>query len=433
MADDKKKTRDAPETNEPKRLTKTDLSELIAKTVAEQLANHTETFMKAIDSKVDQKVKPVVDKVTDTTEQWVEDGARRARLAGDYGLEKSFGQVREDVARYGRQELPKNKFSFIRLIMSQLAHDPRLAPFETKALSIGTDASGGYLVPTVMLPEEFIELLTAQIVLVKAGVDVWPNLRGSPIEVPSQTAANAGAWFAENAQITAGDQTLSQLSLQPRKCAAMTKLSRELIMNSAIAAENFVRNDISQQIALAVDLAGLRGTGTNNQPTGIANTSGINTYAIGTNGGEFTPLVAKAMRKELDIDNVDEDGRVWIMHAETFNVLDEQVKASEQFNYALHANIAEGTPKRLLGHPIYISNQIPRNLTKGTSTDCTEVYFGVAKSLVFGYWEGMRLEATSVGGTSFEYDQVWVKGVSQVDVGVKRAVEWCLCSDARDA
>ena len=47
-------------------------------------------------------------------------------------------------------------------------------------------------------------------------------------------------------------------------------------------AEAMMRQDLAVALGLAVDLATLRGSGSENQPLGIANTPGINTVILGT-------------------------------------------------------------------------------------------------------------------------------------------------------
>ncbi len=45
-----------------------------------------------------------------------------------------------------------------------------------------------------------------------------------------------------------------------------------------------MRQDFAIALGLAVDLATLRGSGSENQPLGIANTPGINSVILGDNG-----------------------------------------------------------------------------------------------------------------------------------------------------
>jgi HK97 family phage major capsid protein len=84
----------------------------------------------------------------------------------------------------------------------------------------------------------------------------------------------------------------------------MVKLSNELLNLSLPQAEAVVRQDLTQQLSLAIDLAALRGSGTNGQPTGVANTSGINTISLGTNGSYLTNLdLFFDMIAQLEADN----------------------------------------------------------------------------------------------------------------------------------
>jgi HK97 family phage major capsid protein len=55
-------------------------------------------------------------------------------------------------------------------------------------------------------------------------------------------------------------------------------------MQSSIAIEQLVRNDLATVLALAIDLAGLYGTGAAGQPTGVSNTAGIGAPGIAIAG-----------------------------------------------------------------------------------------------------------------------------------------------------
>ena len=117
------------------------------------------------------------------------------------------------------------------------------------------------------------------------------------VEIPKQTGGATAYWPGENAAITGSDLTLDQLSLSPKAVGCLVKLSNRLIQLSNPSAEVMVRRDIATALALAIDLKALRGDGTSNTPTGIANTSGINTVAIGTSAEVFDFDIASNDRR----------------------------------------------------------------------------------------------------------------------------------------
>ena len=144
------------------------------------------------------------------------------------------------------------------------------------------------------------EMLYDRAVCIALGATVLDNLTGSPVEIPKQTGGATAYWPGENAAITGSDLTLDQLSLSPKAVGCLVKLSNRLIQLSNPSAEVMVRRDIATALALAIDLKALRGDGTSNTPTGIANTS-IHTVAIGTR--KHLTLISLQMIDELDVDN----------------------------------------------------------------------------------------------------------------------------------
>jgi len=68
-------------------------------------------------------------------------------------------------------------------------------------------------------------------------------------------------------------------------------MSRNLILQSSINIENFARMELIRSLAEGIDQAALYGTGANNQPTGIANYTGINEVVGGENGAPLSTII----------------------------------------------------------------------------------------------------------------------------------------------
>ena len=71
------------------------------------------------------------------------------------------------------------------------------------------------------------------------------------------------------------------ITAQPKQVAALVKTSDRLLRMSNPSVEAVIKRDIALRLALKLDLAGLRGSGTSTQPRGVANTAGINTVYPG--------------------------------------------------------------------------------------------------------------------------------------------------------
>lgn len=150
---------------------------------------------------------------------------------------------------------------------------------EKRNLVAGTTTAGGFTVPTDLgLP--IIELLRNRAVVASLGAQVITGITGN-VAIPRQTGAATASWLSETAQVSKTNQTFGQLALTPKRLAARSGYSLQLLRQSSIAVEGFIRNDQASVLAIAIDLAAIQGTGSSGQPTGIVNTSGIGSFTFG--------------------------------------------------------------------------------------------------------------------------------------------------------
>ena len=334
-------------------------------------------------------------------------------------------------------------FSFFKAILAIRTGDWSEAGFEREVFdntrkkvmgALGGGPGGGYIVPMIYVAE-LIELLRAEAVVAALGATVLAALQGSPVYIPRQSAGSTGYWVGENVAITGSDLTLEQISLTPKKVGALVKLSNTLLKLSNPSAEALVRSDIATAIALQIDLKAFRGTGASNQPTGIANTASINTVAIGTNGGDLSWDNLIDMEYALAEDNALRGKLGFAFHPAIRRKLLKtkvaQYSGDTGGNYYVSPPITETTFQAWLGYPYKMTTQIPINLTKGSGTALTEVYYGNWADLLIGQWGGMEIMASQETSDSFEKDQTWVRILQEVDLAVRHPESFCLVSDAK--
>jgi HK97 family phage major capsid protein len=340
----------------------------------------------------------------------------------------------------------KEKFSFFKVFRAIKSGDWKEAGYEKSVmdearkrdLSYADDGTGGYLVPAQAF-SELIEMLRAEAVCMKLGARMIDNLQGAPVLFPAQTGGCTVYWVADNAAVNPSDLAFGQLSLSPKKAMALVPLSNTLMRLSQPSAEAIVRQDVALQMALALDLAGLRGTGLNNQPKGIANTPNIPTYEMGTNGLEITNLDLFAeLEYKLAAANALRGKLGFAFHPVTKKNM-KKIKVAEYWDVtntkpgdAVEPMIFPFTDQALeaaLGYPFATTTQIPIDLEKGTADNCTEVYFGNWAELLFGQWAGLRIDASQQAGTSFAMDQTWIRIIAELDVAVRHLESFVLCND----
>lgn len=352
----------------------------------------------------------------------------------DIRKEDNDMDVRQAPVELGLDKKEARKFSIMNAIRAQLSGNWDKAGFEKECsdaiarelgtpaqgfympnevakrdMVVGTDANGGYVVSTDLLSGSFIDVLDNAMVLTKAGATMMRGLQGN-VAIPKQSARGTAYWVAESGAVTESNQTLAQVTMSPKTVGAMTDISRLLIKQSSIDIENFVMQDIAMNLALAIDLAGLEGTGADNQPTGILNTSGINSNDWTTAN---TPTFAEMVDMETDVasDNALKGMPKYITTSAIAGSLKTTAKDSGSGLFVMENG-------QVNGYDVLITNAI----TAGNA------YFGNFADLLIGMWG--NLDITVDPYTASSSGTVRIVGLQSVDVAVRNAVSFCANSNA---
>lgn len=262
-----------------------------------------------------------------------------------------------------------------------------MVPYEVlkRDLNVGTAADGGNLVETSLLSGSFIDSLEKALALRQCGATMLTGLNGN-IAIPRQNGGASHFWLGENGAPSESSATFDQIAMTPKTVGAYTEISRKLLQQSSISMEAFVQNELALRLALAIDLAGIAGTGASNQPTGILNYSGVGSVSNGTNGG------APTWGKVVDLETAagDSDALVqnmcYLMNAKTRGKLKQTEKSSSTAQYIMPSS------SELNGYRAVTSNQVAKNLTKGTGTDLSAMIYGNFADLIIGMWGGLDLQ-----------------------------------------
>ena len=267
----------------------------------------------------------------------------------------------------------------------------------TRDLATSPASAGGNLVATDLLAGSFIDLLRNASALDRAGATVLTGLTGN-VAIPRQSGAATAYWVAESGAPSESQQTLDQVTMMPRTVAAYTDYSRRLLIQSSVDVENMVRSDLAKVLALKIDLAGLYGTGTNSEPLGLKNTTGIGTEDFAAN----TPTFAEVVALESDVAGANAllGSPVYLMNAAMRGALKTAVKESGQASYIYENN-------EVNGYRGDVSNQVAAN----------DLWFGNFADLLIGYFSGLDLMvdpySNSTSGT------VRVVAMQDVDMAVR--------------
>jgi HK97 family phage major capsid protein len=289
-------------------------------------------------------------------------------------------------------------------------------------LTVGTATAGGHLVATELLASSFIDILVNQLSVMLMGATMLTDLQGN-IAIPRATAGSTGYWVAESGSPTESQQAFDQVALTPKTVGAFVDYSRRLLLQSSIAVEAFIRMDIARTIALMIDLGALTGTGASNQPRGVINTSGIGSVAGGVNG------LAPAWDHIVDLESAvaNANSPVNALGYLTNTKVRGKLKRTQKFSGTNGEEIWRGG--ELNGSRAAVSNQVPSNLTKGTSAGvCSAILYGNWSDLIIAMWGGLDMMVDPYTGSTSGTKRV--VALQDVDVSVRYATSFSAMLDA---
>ena len=259
---------------------------------------------------------------------------------------------------------------------------------------------------------DFIDVLRNSSSVMQAGARMLNGLSGD-VKIPKKTAAAAAGWIAtEGGASSESEMTVGSVSMVPRTLGAHTDVTRQLLIQSSLDVEALIRDDLAQAIALAIDLGALSGSGSSGQPTGIKNTSGINTVDFGT-APDLVPTFAQVVEMETKVaeDNALLGNLAYIMGATMYGALKTTEKATNTAQFVVEPG---GT---INGYRAIVSNQAASG----------DAYFGNFSDLLVGFFGGLDIVVdpytASTSGT------VRVVALQSCDVAVRHAVSFCLGND----
>jgi len=293
---------------------------------------------------------------------------------------------------------------------------------ERRAMSIGNDGGiyGGKAVATEK--QGWIDALRPLLAVGKAGAMILDGLT-SNVDVPRQAAASTASWKTETSDLEEQTAEIEQMELRARRCGAWTVFSKMLLAQSSVDVENMIRMDLLQACAIALDAAAIAGAGAPS-PTGILATTGIGSVAGGTNGAAPTWAHIVALIAKLEGQNALGGNTAFIINGVTAAKL----RATPKVSGTDSRMVLEGND--LLGHPVYVSNQVPSNLVKGSSgAACSAIVFGDFSQVVIGSF-GQAADLVVDPFSLAVKGQTRIVINSYVDVGIRRAKSFAAMTDA---
>ena len=405
--------------------------------LAEQLVNNgssvdscRQAILERIDAKPVETAKPIEEQLSPKEkEQYARDykitSGIRGLLTGDWS-NKASGFAREISQQIAKDSQRSNNSQSLFIPYSALA---KRATYVTSGAT-----TGGNIVATDLLADDFIEALRNSTVMVGLGVQTLSGLVGD-VAIPRRSGvASTGYLSSETAALSQAESTFDQISMTPKTLGTLSKFSRNMLIQATPGIEDLVRTDILDGINVGIDLGILNGSGSSGQPTGIMQTSGIGSVAMGTNGGAITVDALVDLETAMMEDNaaVNADSISYVTNAKVLGAIKKLKTSGGEYlvNNNLQAIGRGGTPLVVNGYPLAMTNQVPSNLTKGsTSGSCSAVVMGDFSQAILGLF-GSGIEITAgEDSDDFAKNLVSIKGVVAFDVAVRHAQSFAAILD----
>ncbi len=286
-----------------------------------------------------------------------------------------------------------------------------------------TTGTGG--IATILDVSNFIDALRNATIVNQMGARQLTGLIGN-FALPKMTGVGQVYWVADESAPTASNQTLGTVSLSPNTVGAYTDISRKFLLQSSIAAEAFVRDDLAKVMAIGIDTAALNGSGSGNQPTGILQNGSVGVVALGTNGAAPTWASIVDLETNVAAANVQLDNTAgYVTNAKVRGTFKNTLKNNVAGSLYMWDDRSPNTPVN--GYRTGITNSVPSNLTKGTGSNLSALIFGQWSDLILGYW-GM-LDILADPYTNSNTGSLRIRALQDVDIKLRHNESFQIITD----
>ncbi len=215
------------------------------------------------------------------------------------------------------------------------------------AMTVGTDADGGYIVPESYQKTVLMKLNTLGRTRGISNIITT----ASTLNIPVQLAAPTFAWIAEEGAYGDTKATFGQATLAAYKLGGIIKVSEELLQDNMINFDAYMAGQIAQGVDAAESAAFATGNGSG-KPTG---------YTVTAATGSNSTVAATAAVTSLELIDIYYDLKEEYRDGATWRMTDMTEKAIRKLkdgegNYLYSAGLTAGERPSLLGRPIVIDS-----------------------------------------------------------------------------
>lgn len=279
--------------------------------------------------------------------------------------------------------------------------------------NVGTAADGGHLVGVDVDYSNLVGLLRNQSHVLALGARVITGLMND-VSIPRVLTGASAYWVSETGEITASKGTFGQIQMKPRRLGSTVPYSKQLLAQSGIGIEQFVRDDILGAFGVELDRVAINGSGAA-EPLGILNLANADRATSITFGAAAT--FAKVVEFETNVETANALGLpgsdyAYLTTPAVKGKWKTAVKVSGAASFLWeNGNIVNGYAARS-------TNQVPSG----------KVIFGQPGQIVYGEWAGTDITVDAL--TLAKTGQVQVTIQKFVDMVVRQGKAFAISTDS---
>jgi len=245
-------------------------------------------------------------------------------------------------------------------------------PFETfsRDFNVGTGTEAGNLVATDLRGDLYVDALRNAIVLGGMGVRILTGLTGN-VDMPRKSSPTSLGRLTEIGSASETSPLTAKVTLSPKRVGGYVEVSKQALIQSAIPLEGMIRDDLLMSAAVELEDQVINGNGTAPNILGIRNYTTIGSTTAGANGAAPTWAHFVDLESACANSNAEPDRLAgYVTNTKVRGKLKQtQMGTNLPFIWMNGAQPVNG-------YRVGITNNVPSNLTKGTSTTvCSAAVF----------------------------------------------------------
>ena len=211
------------------------------------------------------------------------------------------------------------------------------------------------------------------------------NIKGT-FQIPYYDETNSAitvAWADEFTELTSQIGKFTSITLTGYLAGALALISRSLLNNTEFDIVGFVVDEMAYKIHLFIENALLNGAVNGDDETTVAGLSGLTNSLTAESATAIT--ADELIQLQAKVKDLFQPNAIWIMSPNTRTAIREL--KDNMGRYLLQDDVSLPFGKSLLGHPVYVSDNMP-DMEAGN----VAVYYGDMKGLATKFSEDINIE-----------------------------------------